>query len=139
MCGIFCLLNYDGQFSYDTINEGFQKGQKRGPEFSTLKNIMIKCIFGFHRLAINGLNEESHQPLIVNDVAVICNGEIYNYKKLYKLLDIEEDITTDSDCEEIIHLYLKMYHVSNHKVFLKIHQFQMYLVNYQKLHQVLIN
>ena len=107
MCGIFCLLNYDGQFSYDTINEGFQKGKKRGPEFSTLKNIMIKCIFGFHRLAINGLNEESHQPLIVNDVAVICNGEIYNYKKLYKLLNIEEDITTDSDCEVIIHLYLK--------------------------------
>ena len=59
MCGIFCLLNYDGQFNYDTINEGFQKGKKRGPEFSTLKNIMIKCIIGFHRLAINGLNTES--------------------------------------------------------------------------------
>ena len=107
MCGIFCLLNYDGQFSYDNINEGFQKGKKRGPEFSTLKNIMIKCIFGFHRLAINGLNEESNQPLIIGDVALICNGEIYNYKKLYKLIDEEVINETDSDCEVIIHLYLK--------------------------------
>lgn len=107
MCGIFCLLNYDGQFNYDTINEGFQKGKKRGPEFSTLKNIMIKCIIGFHRLAINGLNTESNQPIILNDVALICNGEIYNYKKLYKLLDIEDERETDSDCEIIIHLYLR--------------------------------
>ena len=107
MCGIYCLLNYDGQVNYNDINKDFQKGSNRGPEFSTLKNVMIKCLFGFHRLAINGLNPESHQPIIINDIALICNGEIYNYKKLYELLDIEDEIETDSDCEIIIHLYLR--------------------------------
>ena len=34
---------------------------------------------------------------------LICNGEIYNYKQLFKQLDIEPH--TESDCEIIIHLY----------------------------------
>lgn len=108
MCGIYCLLNFEGQFTHNDIDEDYMKGKHRGPEFSVLKNIMIKCLFGFHRLAINGLNYESNQPLVVNDIALICNGEIYNYKKLLKLFD-EEKITfkTDSDCEIIIHLYQK--------------------------------
>lgn len=107
MCGIYCLLNYEGQINLNDIDSDFQKGKRRGPEFSTLKNIMIKCLFGFHRLAINGLNQESNQPLIINDIGLICNGEIYNYKQLYKLIDNEVINETDSDCEVIIHLYQK--------------------------------
>ena len=33
------------------------------------------------------------------------NGEIYNYKELYNFLKIKP--TTDSDCEIILHLYMK--------------------------------
>jgi asparagine synthetase B (glutamine-hydrolysing) len=36
-------------------------------------------VLGFHRLAINGLNETSNQPLVIDDVVLVCNGEIYNY------------------------------------------------------------
>ena len=50
------------------------KGQKRGPEFSKLDNNYMKMTLGFHRLAINGLNEESNQPLKINDVVLIFNG-----------------------------------------------------------------
>lgn len=105
MCGIFSILNSNGEIPHSVINDGFQKGENRGPEFSKLTSIMIKAMFGFHRLAINGLNEESNQPIIINDVALICNGEIYNYKELYKLMNVEP--TTDSDCEVIVHLYKK--------------------------------
>jgi len=62
-----------------------------------------KLMFGFHRLAINGLNEISNQPLKIGNIVLICNGEIYNYKELYQMLEIEP--TTSSDCEVIIHLY----------------------------------
>jgi len=34
---------------------------------------------------------------------LICNGEIYNYKELYKIMDVTP--VTQSDCEVIIHLY----------------------------------
>jgi asparagine synthase (glutamine-hydrolysing) len=60
-------------------------------------------MFGFHRLAINGLNEKSNQPLIIDNITLICNGEIYNYKELFQKINIEP--TTSSDCEIIIHLY----------------------------------
>ena len=104
MCGIFSLLNYK-HYDLETITKEFMKGQNRGPEFSKLDNKYLKMILGFHRLAINGLNNESNQPLIFNDIVLICNGEIYNYTFLYESMNVTP--LTDSDCEVIIHLYLK--------------------------------
>ena len=107
MCGIFALLNQisSANISYETILNEFKKGQSRGPEFSILENVSIDLKFGFHRLAINGLNKQSHQPIYINNICLICNGEIYNYKELYKKLKIKP--TTNSDCEIIIHCYLQ--------------------------------
>jgi asparagine synthase (glutamine-hydrolysing) len=106
MCGIFSLLNSDEYIITDTfIKEQFLKGQGRGPESSKLEKVCMKCTFGFHRLAINGLNPESDQPIVINDIGLICNGEIYNYKELYQMMNVTP--TTNSDCEVIIHLYMK--------------------------------
>ena len=105
MCGIFALLNNDGEFTSEMVETEFKKGSKRGPEFSILKRVSRKTDFGFHRLAINGLNTESNQPITIGDVSLICNGEIYNYKELYLSMDVTQE--TDSDCEVIVHLYLK--------------------------------
>ena len=105
MCGILAILNNDTELTRAEMDAEFKKGSGRGPEFSVLKSVMIKTMFGFHRLAINGLNSESNQPIIIKDIALICNGEIYNYKKLYDMMGVEA--TTDSDCEVIIHLYIK--------------------------------
>ena len=103
MCGIFALLN--SSYDNNTIQNEFMKGQSRGPEFSKLDHSYLKSVLGFHRLAINGLNNESNQPLVINDIVLICNGEIYNYKKLYESMNITP--ITGSDCEVIIHLYIK--------------------------------
>jgi asparagine synthase (glutamine-hydrolysing) len=106
MCGIFTLLNYYTSFPHETITEEFKKGYKRGPEFSVISfRDSMNFVQGFHRLAINGLNEKSNQPFSINGVSLICNGEIYNYKYLYSLMDITPE--TDSDCEVIIHLYTR--------------------------------
>ena len=88
-----------------TIETEFNKGKNRGPEFSKLETSYMKMILGFHRLAINGLNDVSNQPLVINDIVLVCNGEIYNYKELYNSMNITP--VTQSDCEVIIHLYLK--------------------------------
>ena len=81
MCGIFALLNYDKKFSFDFISKQFLKGKNRGPEDSQLVKVGIKSLFGFHRLAINGINPESNQPIVKNNIILICNGEIYTYKQ----------------------------------------------------------
>jgi asparagine synthase (glutamine-hydrolysing) len=104
MCGIFAILNNDDQLlEQDFIMKQFNKGKGRGPENSTYKIAMVKVNYGFHRLAINGLNANSNQPITIGNVVLICNGEIYNYKELYEEMKIIP--TTDSDCEVIIHLY----------------------------------
>ena len=88
MCGIFCILNMSNYFSESQIMENFNKGKSRGPENSQLINIDKFTTFGFHRLAINGLDNVSNQPLLIDDIMLICNGEIYNYKKMCKKMKI---------------------------------------------------
>ena len=103
MCGIFSILNniYDSEL----IKKNFNKSQGRGPENSHIINV-DNNILGFHRLAINGFNDESsNQPFNIDGIYLICNGEIYNWKQLYKMIDVEA--TTKSDCEIIIHMYKK--------------------------------
>lgn len=105
MCGIFSILNSNDRNISDIIYDAFELGQNRGPESSELKKGFMNTILGFHRLAINGLNDKSNQPLYIDGCYLICNGEIYNYKQLYKTMGVEPE--TDSDCEVIIHMYKK--------------------------------
>ena len=106
MCGIFAILNNEPEiFDNKFVNTQFMKSASRGPDNSIYQRILNQTHFGFHRLAINGLNDESNQPLRIDNVILICNGEIYNYKELYKLIDVIPK--TESDCEIIIHLYIR--------------------------------
>jgi asparagine synthase (glutamine-hydrolysing) len=106
MCGIFSLLNYSTEkIDYNKIITDFNKGINRGPEKSSLDfDDHLNIVKGFHRLAINGLDDISNQPININQYSLICNGEIYNYKQLYKLMNIIP--STNSDCEVIIHLFI---------------------------------
>ena len=105
MCGIFALLLSDDcdKIDEEILNEYFLYGKKRGPEYSKLEKINKNVYFGFHRLAINGLDEISHQPIHQDNVSLICNGEIYNYKQLFEKSKIIPK--TNSDCEIILQLY----------------------------------
>jgi asparagine synthase (glutamine-hydrolysing) len=106
MCGIFLLLNNNASnpVSRDIIESCFYQTKPRGPEYSLLVQYDGRTTLGFHRLAINGLDVGSHQPFDIDGILLICNGEIYNYKELYKMM---KDVvpSTHSDCEVIIHLY----------------------------------
>ena len=101
MCGIFFISNTK---IAPYICDNFAKGESRGPEYSSIGEI-DNNIVGFHRLAINGIDEISNQPFIIDDCVLICNGEIYNYRELANSIGIT--LTTNSDCEIIIYLYKK--------------------------------
>ena len=100
MCGIFAILNKNN--IDENVIKSFDKVRARGPEYSHL-SVENNSIFGFHRLSINGINEKSNQPFNIDSIMLICNGEIYNFKKVYNDLNITPQ--TDSDCEVIIYLY----------------------------------
>lgn len=99
MCGIFAL--YNG--SLQSYLRPFHSTKHRGPDNSKLRSITPNIHFGFHRLEINGLDRVSDQPLQINKVVLVCNGEIYNYKQLAEKYNFT--LKTHSDCEIIIHLY----------------------------------
>ena len=102
MCGIFALFN--NRNDVGLLKSYCNKAKWRGPD-STNFYKGNNYFLGFHRLAINGLDEISNQPFNINNKILICNGEIYNYKKLAKSLNIQ--LKTNSDCEIIIYLYEK--------------------------------
>ena len=103
MCGIFAILNNTRTFTKEYLKSAFENGVNRGPEISEYKILDETTHFGFHRLAINGLDPESSQPMTINGITLICNGEIYNYKALFEEIDVTPQ--TNSDCEIIIHMY----------------------------------
>ena len=110
MCGIFALLNdykpFNTHITTENRRNAFYSGMSRGPEEHRMIEHMNGVSMYFHRLAINGIDVLSGQPLKIGDVTLICNGEIYNYKQLFSMLK-EYGIVqqTRSDCEVIIHLY----------------------------------
>jgi asparagine synthase (glutamine-hydrolysing) len=85
------------------------KIKHRGPDFSVFQNYQ-NLIVGFHRLSIMDLSFKSNQPYTLKDdertIVFICNGEIYNYKKLIKNYNLPID--TKSDCMTIPQLYMKL-------------------------------
>ena len=105
MCGIFTLLNNRITLDQALIMNAFNKGKRRGPEESIITGLTHgdRIITGFNRLAINGLDPKSGQPMELEGCRLICNGEIYNFRELFEAMGVTPK--TESDCEVIIHLY----------------------------------
>lgn len=101
MCGIFAAL--DSKLSKDQLAYWSNKVYHRGPEYSELLEINPEIVFGFHRLRINGVSENSDQPMRLGNSYLIANAEIFNHKDLEQEFGFE--MKSSSDCEVILHLY----------------------------------
>jgi asparagine synthase (glutamine-hydrolysing) len=104
MCGILGILNNRNIDPEDILNS-FEKGAHRGPENTQLVFPSPGTAMGFHRLAINGMEQAANQPFELHGIYLVCNGEIYNHKELVDMLGHKTE--SNSDCEIILHLYLK--------------------------------
>ena len=82
MCGIFILLN-NSNVPDDFVMYQFKKGENRGPDNSQYLKILDNFTLGFHRLAINGLNDESNQPFDIDNVILIGGtSKVPYFKKI---------------------------------------------------------
>ncbi len=106
MCSIFTTTSKN--VPSEILKEYFDKTISRGPDMSKLIEYPLGYM-GFHRLAIMGLSEEGMQPFFLDKNIVICNGEIYGFKKLRDGL-IKKGYTfrSESDCEILLPLYKEM-------------------------------
>ena len=109
MCGIWALINLvKDKPDIGKYLANFWAINRRGPDSSCLLTFPQAWI-GFHRLAIMDNSFDSNQPFVFQEkdktIVFMCNGEIYNFKKLITKYDL--DIKNNSDCKTIPQLYLK--------------------------------
>jgi asparagine synthase (glutamine-hydrolysing) len=92
---------------FDAYNNIKIRGPERS-EFFQWKEF-TNIYLGFHRLSIMDQTVLADQPFVFEDetrkVMLSCNGEIYNFEELIK--EHELPVKSHSDCEVILHLYLK--------------------------------
>src|SRR4051812_25376958 len=107
MCGIAGIVDHSGRTPERTLLEAMATGiQHRGPDE---EGILCEPGIGLvsRRLRIIDL-EGGSQPIWNEDrsVAVVFNGEIYNFQELRALLEKRgHRLATRSDTEVIVHLY----------------------------------
>jgi len=111
MCGIFAYLLKGDDGGNDVWIKECHKRVKtlkpRGPERYKFKIPSTKAFMGFQRLSIVDLTSNGDQPFTDKNknATLICNGEIYNSKQLTTKYNLP--VQSESDCEVILHLYLK--------------------------------
>jgi asparagine synthase (glutamine-hydrolysing) len=109
MCGISGFVKYRERISgsdEDTLHKMNAKLSHRGPDANDVL-VFDNVGLGFTRLSIVGL-ENGMQPIFNEDesLVLICNGEIFNYIELKKILSGKgHTFRTRSDVEVILHLY----------------------------------
>ncbi|HIS75172.1 MAG TPA: asparagine synthase B [Candidatus Merdivicinus excrementipullorum] len=87
------------------FQEGFDRTKSRGPDDTRVIDTG-KGWLGFHRLAIMGLQPEGMQPFALGGDYLVCNGEIYGFRKIRAGLEKKGySFASQSDCEILLPLY----------------------------------
>ncbi len=101
MCGF--LIVDDQKLKKDIFLRSLEKLHHRGPDSNGVLNVDSVWL-GFKRLAIMDIHPRSNQPFRKGELSLVCNGEIYNYRKLKEEFS-DYEYQSQSDCEVILPLY----------------------------------
>lgn len=99
MCGIY-LTNIP--YDKNVVEEKLKSISFRGPDYTGIYEIN-KLTLGHLRLSILDLDARSHQPMMFENLHIVFNGEIYNYKDIKEdLLNLGYHFKTESDTEVLL-------------------------------------
>jgi len=103
LCGI---TGFAGKGTREELESMAATLKHRGPDDEGYFFVPDEVGLGFRRLSIIDL-KTGNQPIFNEDktVAIIFNGEIYNYRELRKNLEPRHRFTTRTDTEVLVHLY----------------------------------
>ena len=71
----------DRCISHEEFLKGFNQTLSRGPDATKVVEI-DQCVLGFHRLSIMGIDQRGMQPFKYKNNYLVCNGEIYGFRKI---------------------------------------------------------
>ena len=103
MCSI---MGFEKQeLSREELRPFFDRTVSRGPDMSRIVQTPSGWLC-FHRLAVMGLTPEGMQPFRLGDDLLVCNGEIYGFRRLKRQLQEKGfSFQSGSDCEILLPLY----------------------------------
>lgn len=103
MCSIMGYLG--NTLTKEDLKPYLDRTASRGPDmqrFATCDG----AVLGFSRLSIMGLSEEGMQPFSYGGNMIVCNGEIYGFRKIKEdLISKGYTFKSDSDCEILLPMY----------------------------------
>lgn len=105
MCGIFGTSPFS-EPELAKAQHALHTLEHRGPDqWNDWHNQNV--YLGHRRLSILDLSEQGRQPMVSEDgeVAIIVNGEIYNYLQLRQQLEPKYKFRSNSDSEVVLHGY----------------------------------
>lgn len=102
MCSIMGVATKE--ISFQALKEGFDATVSRGLDMSRIAETPSGYLC-FHRLSIMGLHPEGMQPFTLDGDMVVCNGELYGFRKLREQLSKKYSFKSDSDCEILLPHY----------------------------------
>lgn len=105
MCSIMGMA--EKHVTREEFDAAFAKTDSRGPDMKRVVEIG-DVVLGFERLSIMGLSESGMQPFELHGNYVVCNGELYGFRKERLLLAQEGyQFVSESDCEILLPMYEK--------------------------------
>ena len=103
MCTIMCAEQKG--VTIDTFGKCFKRTHSRGPDMESIQAV-DDVIIGFQRLSIMGPDPRGMQPFRLDSNFVVCNGEIYGFRKTKEDLGKKGyEFISESDCEILLPMY----------------------------------
>jgi asparagine synthase (glutamine-hydrolysing) len=124
MCGLAGFIGFENNIELAENANKIQ--QHRGPDNQAVWNDDYIAL-AHQRLSIIDLSDAANQPFHKNDLVIVLNGEIFNYRELRKVLKEEKQVEflTSSDTEVVIEMY-KIYGVKCLDFFIGMFVFAIY-------------
>lgn len=103
MCTVFAIETSSPDLS--SIQAALEKTTSRGPD--DMKIVPLDgAVLGFQRLSIMGPAPSGMQPFFLNGNGVVCNGELYGFRKTKQQLEKKGYVfSSESDCEILLPMY----------------------------------
>lgn len=109
MCGISGYIDFNKKTAEDTLESMIAMLHHRGPDDRGVEHFSFpECLVGLSqaRLSIIDLSAAGHQPMHYQQLSVVFNGEIYNFKEIKKELEeLGHQFISQSDTEVILHAF----------------------------------
>lgn len=119
MCGITGYIDFNKRTDQEIIGKMVQTIRHRGPDDFGAENFESSYAIiglGQARLSIIDLSEAGHQPMHFQNLIIVFNGEIYNYKEIKAELEKKgHSFKSSSDTEVVLHAFYEWGHQAIHR------------------------